>query len=60
LVGEIMAYRAQLPPGVFGIGIGIFDESDRGRGFGTEAVALLVRHLFETWGRSPGRGRHRD
>ncbi len=46
-VGEIQAYRNALPDGVFGIGIGMFDEADRGRGFGTEAVAVLTRHLFE-------------
>jgi len=47
LVGEIQAYRAQLPRGVFGIGIELFDEADQGKGYGTEAVTMLVRHLFE-------------
>ena len=47
LVGQIQAYRAQLPPGVFGIGIELFDQDDRGKGYGTEAVAMLVRHLFD-------------
>jgi RimJ/RimL family protein N-acetyltransferase len=47
LVGEIQAYRAQLPQGVFGIGIELFDRADHGKGYGTEAVTMLVRHLFE-------------
>jgi len=32
---------------VFGIGIELFDQVHRGKGYGTEAVAMLVRHLFE-------------
>lgn len=47
LVGQIQAYRAQLPRGVFGIGIELFDQVHRGKGYGTEAVAMLVRHLFD-------------
>ena len=47
LVGQIQAYRAQLPPGVFGIGIELFDQDDQGKGYGTKAVAMLVRHLFD-------------
>ena len=47
LVGQIQAYRAQLPRGVFGIGIELFDQNHRGKGYGTEAVAMLVRHLFD-------------
>jgi RimJ/RimL family protein N-acetyltransferase len=47
LVGEIQAYRGQMPPGVFGIGIDLFHGDDRGRGYGTEAVSMLVRHLFD-------------
>ncbi|HEX9123652.1 MAG TPA: GNAT family protein [Actinomycetota bacterium] len=46
LVGSIQAYRDQLPIGVFGIGIDVFDPADRGKGVGREAVALLVSHLF--------------
>lgn len=49
-VGEIAAYRMGLPDGVFGIGIGLFDEADRGRGVGTEAVAVLTRHVFVAHG----------
>lgn len=54
LVGEIQARRSGnvLPPGVFELGIELFEESDRGRGHGGEALALLTSHLFE-------RGAHR-
>lgn len=48
MVGEIQAYRQNLPSGVFGIGIVLFDAGDRGRGYGTDAVALMGSHLFET------------
>ncbi len=47
-VGEIQGYTVGLPDGAFGIGIGLFDDADRGRGLGTEAVAVLTRYLFET------------
>jgi len=47
LVGQIQAYRGQMPRGVFGIGIELFDQDQRGKGYGTEAVAMLVRHLFD-------------
>jgi RimJ/RimL family protein N-acetyltransferase len=47
LVGQIQAYRAQLPRGVFGIGLELFDQDHRGKGYGTEAVGMLVRHLFD-------------
>ena len=45
LVGDISARESPeaLPPGVFELGLGLFDESDRGRGYGSEAVALLTR-----------------
>jgi RimJ/RimL family protein N-acetyltransferase len=50
LVGEIDARRPRgsLPEGVFELGISLFDEVDRGRGLGTEAIRLLTRHLFES------------
>ncbi|HZJ51411.1 MAG TPA: GNAT family protein, partial [Actinomycetota bacterium] len=38
------------PPGVAEIGIGLYHASVRGRGVGTEAVALLTRHLLEQEG----------
>jgi len=50
LLGSIQAYRDGLPAGVFGLGIELFDEADRGRGHGTEAVALLTAHLFDAAG----------
>ncbi len=50
LVGEIGARRPRggLPPGVFELGIEIWNESLRGRGYGSEAVRLLTSYLFET------------
>jgi RimJ/RimL family protein N-acetyltransferase len=50
LVGEVDARRPRwcLPPGVFELGVSVFDPADRGRGFGSEAVALLTEHLFES------------
>ena len=51
-IGEIQTYdppdRA-LPPGAYEIGISI-DESMRGKGYGTEAVRLLVGWLFSDAG----------
>jgi RimJ/RimL family protein N-acetyltransferase len=48
LAGEIDARRPQraLPPGVFELGIGLYEPTDRGRGIGSEAVQLLTAHLF--------------
>jgi RimJ/RimL family protein N-acetyltransferase len=50
-VGSIQARNPApcFPPGVFMVGIAISPES-RGRGFGREAVALLVTHLFRQEG----------
>jgi hypothetical protein len=36
LVGSIQGYRADLPDGVFGVGIELFDRGDRGKGYGTK------------------------
>jgi len=36
-----------MPPGVWEIGIELWDRADRGKGLGREAVALLSSHLFE-------------
>ena len=36
-----------MPPGVWEIGIELWDRGDRGKGLGREAVALLSSHLFE-------------
>jgi RimJ/RimL family protein N-acetyltransferase len=48
LVGDVQARHPEhcLPPGVYEIGIALFDEVDRGRGFGGDAVELLTTHLF--------------
>lgn len=49
LVGDVQGRCSDhaMPPGVWEIGIELWDESDRGRGIGREAVALLSSHLFE-------------
>jgi len=52
LVGEIDARHPPraMPPGVFELGIALFDEEVRGQGYGTEAIALLTAHLFAELG----------
>jgi len=49
LVGEVQARqpRMGLPPGVFEIGIDVFDPAERGKGIGTQALRLLLTRLFE-------------
>ena len=49
LAGEIQARQPEmgLPPGVFEIGIEIFDREERGNGIGRRALALFLIHLFE-------------
>jgi RimJ/RimL family protein N-acetyltransferase len=49
LVGEVQARQPLngLPPGVFELGIELFDDADRGQGLGADAVAALARHLFD-------------
>jgi aminoglycoside 6'-N-acetyltransferase len=49
LVGEVQGYRTQMP-GVFGIGIVVYEQADRGRGSGADAVRAMTRHLFEEEG----------
>jgi RimJ/RimL family protein N-acetyltransferase len=48
LVGDVQARRPQeaVPPGVVELGIDLYDATDRGRGYGREAVSLLTGHLF--------------
>lgn len=48
LAGEIDARRPpySMPPGVFELGIALFDEAQRGQGYGTDAIRLLTTHLF--------------
>ena len=53
LIGEIQARgdpAQTLPPGVFEVGIVLYDPADRGKGYGMEAVALLTGWLFEQAG----------
>jgi RimJ/RimL family protein N-acetyltransferase len=49
LAGEIQARQPEmgLPPGVFEIGIEVFDPAARGTGIGRRALELFVAHLFE-------------
>jgi RimJ/RimL family protein N-acetyltransferase len=47
LIGSIQGYRDGLPEGVFGLGIELFQERDRGKGHGTAAVKMLVTRLFD-------------
>ncbi len=47
LVGEIQARSIRTtPPGVYEIGIEIYEPADRRRGFGSGAVAAMTSHLF--------------
>jgi len=52
LVGDIQGRcsDAAMPPGVWELGIELWNEGDRGRGYGREACALLTSHLFEAEG----------
>jgi RimJ/RimL family protein N-acetyltransferase len=50
LVGDVQARADGLPAGAFELGIGLFEQRDRRRGFGTEAIELLAAHLFEGMG----------
>jgi RimJ/RimL family protein N-acetyltransferase len=50
LVGSIQGYRDGLPDGVFTVGIELFDEGDRGKGYGTAAVKALAARLFDEFG----------
>ena len=49
LAGEIQARQPEmgLPPGVFEIGIEIFDPAARGGGIGRRALGLFLAHLFD-------------
>ncbi|MGZ5214041.1 MAG: GNAT family N-acetyltransferase [Actinomycetota bacterium] len=52
LAGEVQARqpRMGLPPGVFELGIDLFDEADRGRGLGRTALSQLLTRLFDNEG----------
>ena len=49
LVGDAQGRFSEdtMPPGVWEIGLELYEERDRGRGIGRETVALLASHLFE-------------
>ncbi|MGH2679282.1 MAG: GNAT family N-acetyltransferase [Actinomycetota bacterium] len=49
LAGEVQARQPEmgLPPGVFEIGIEVFDPTERGTGIGRRALAQFLAHLFE-------------
>jgi RimJ/RimL family protein N-acetyltransferase len=49
LVGDVDARSPSnaFPPGVYEIGVTVFDERDRGKGWGLDATRLLVDHLFD-------------
>jgi RimJ/RimL family protein N-acetyltransferase len=48
IVGEAQVRHSPpvFPPGVFGLGIAIFDPADRGNGYGREAQRTLTDQLF--------------
>ena len=50
LVGDITARSPKnaFPPGVFELGVTLFQDDDRGKGYGREATELMTTHLFET------------
>jgi RimJ/RimL family protein N-acetyltransferase len=52
LVGDISARNPKnaFPPGVFEVGISVFNDGDRGKGYGREATELMTTHLFEAAG----------
>ena len=49
LIGDVQARHPPnaIPPGVFELGIEIYDAADHGKGYGKEAVRLLTGWLFE-------------
>jgi RimJ/RimL family protein N-acetyltransferase len=52
LGGELQARCPEdaAPPGVYELGIELYEERDRGRGLGTEAVSMITAHLFDREG----------
>ena len=49
LVGDVQGRcpRFAMPPGVWELGIEVWEQGDRGRGVGTQTIALLSSYLFE-------------
>jgi len=52
LIGDVQGRCSDMsmPTGVWELGIELWDESDRGRGFGRESCELLTSHLFDVEG----------
>ncbi len=52
LVGDCQARCSDqaMPPGVWEVGLEVWDEAERGRGTGREATGLLTSYLFEREG----------
>jgi RimJ/RimL family protein N-acetyltransferase len=52
LIGEVSARQPihGLPPGVFELGIELFEQGDRGRGLGADAIVAITKHLFDDEG----------
>jgi [ribosomal protein S5]-alanine N-acetyltransferase len=52
LVGDITARNPKnaFPPGVFEIGITVFEDTDRGQGYGRKATELMTSLLFDEHG----------
>jgi [ribosomal protein S5]-alanine N-acetyltransferase len=51
LVGQIQARtspKQTLPPGVFEVGLALYQARHRGKGYGSEAVSLLTDWLFDS------------
>ena len=46
IVGDVQARSDALPHGVFEVGISVFEEADRRRGYGRGATSLLASYLF--------------
>jgi len=48
LVGDLQVRCSDqaLPPGVWEVGLDLWDEADRSKGFGTDAVTVATSHLF--------------
>jgi RimJ/RimL family protein N-acetyltransferase len=48
IVGDIQTQRPHpLPAGTYQVGIALFSTEDRGKGYGTDALAVFTRWLFE-------------
>lgn len=51
MLGDVQARLGagqRLPPGVVELGIQLYSPSERGRGYGTEAIRLITEWLFES------------